>query len=489
MASFEDTILNPVLEGTLRAPLDDFCLICPQGEVNLQAEISSDSHGDGFLLEVRDSQGRRIDQLFPLQRRLTASDWLPTANAKLAGEFPVVFPRVWPPHRWSDPFGGVVSASAHIRLHDMEVPAQGIDQLSRDEIEARIREKRSRDANGPPPSEGRTKGPHLHEHTAILRNTRLPFMNQGPEVITSHPFFGKNISQTTDSWMGDVQGGKLCLRQQGSHVGIHFRLESSEDREAEDGVFDAIVHSVGFMLAVNPWPVFRSLRIDHKLVERKLHLVTTVPQGRFVPVTKMVAQQDPHVVPSLLCALAAKFSGTDAHSARALRHFAWVFRAADNEDLPLAVQILLVCTVIEGLQALLKGELPRDRDPAFDVRNRVLEWCDEASRSSDGTQQGFFNGLAAYVKNWRGRSRREEWQSVFAPLFPANPDWLCDIYDLFEGIRHKLAHGAYASSDETVTLDCISRLAGFVNCVFAAYCGYKGILVNDLYSDGTINIG
>ncbi|MCU0794614.1 MAG: hypothetical protein MUF31_01625 [Akkermansiaceae bacterium] len=486
--SIRELLLDPILDETLSLPVDDFVLNTADGSIALGASLRMAPDGDGLQLDLRDSAGRDLRSFFASGFRIQEKDSL-NASGVLGNKLRVDFCKIWPPHiSTTRPIGEVHASSAVVQLERLIIPPTGSDSQTRDQI----RENLDRINPQRPPArleEREADNIPRFEHIAVFRNTRLQFFNRGVEWTESHPFWGERRGSRDRTWDGEALGGKFSLKQAGKHLEVGFRHEGGSDDEARQR-FDALLHAVAYTHAIFPWPTFVQRRLDWRVMEQSLRVVSQT-QGRMVPLREKDGFTDPNAPTNLISSVAGLFHGIEENKNGDLLQAMWVFRGADSRLAPQPLQMAMICSVIEGLRS---GLVERKVPPvAFtDLRTEALQWISGLeSVTTCADRLGMIKRLNRVVENWNYYDRRVEWDDAFLSLFPGRDDWVRELFKLFNKHRHGPAHGDFSAGakiDPHASLDALGRLAGLINLIVAAKAGYTGSILESPLSDRRIDL-
>ena len=481
-SDIKNLLIDPSLNHKLSAPIDKFILKSCQGDIQLVAEIVSDSELGGFILNLRNHDDNDIRNFFPQGTRFSRKDTL-SANGILGGKVPIEIPAIFPPSSWGKTIGAVNLNSAKIHIDRINIPANGLETKTGDEIKKMFDDLNLSKADKivlvPKPDEGKI----FFDHFAIICDTKLQFSNTETNKTEEHPFLGKQEFYKRESWVGKALNGDFCLKQKGNHLEIYF-CHIASDIETAEKCFDCILGAVGLTHAVNPWPNYLELKMKQKLIKRSIHMPKTLPQGRFKPIDDglwISCQSAPTNLISSFANLAFTLKDDELET---LKWLLWAFRSADNKDLPLSVQILLTCTVIEGACKFFKSlSPPAIEDEDFkNIKKQALEWGKDKI-NLDEKHRALWTRLNGYISNWQFLDRKEEWNLTFENLFPGNEEWVENMFKLFRDNRHGPAHGSFGVSSGGSDLYDLSRLASFLICAIAAKSGYKGKIISSIFED------
>ena len=391
------------------------------------------------------------------------------ANGWLDGRFPIEFTKlINPSHSTRTLIGIAKSSRAKFTPSRLRIPPDHTDHFP-NEVD--------------PEADVVSSLPY--SHFAIFKNTNLRMVNKGVKEKRLHPYLGESSVERLDVWVGDALGGEYCLHQSGDHLEVHFRHQSGTDEKAMRQ-FWCLVDATCLIHSILPWPTYRQHRRDGSLLERELALHGAMPQGKFDLFRKQDTYSDP-TAGRLLASLATLFSDSSEVHRQRLKRLLWVFRGADTNTAPFPVQLIGVCTVVEGLVEILQDGRLEAPDEFLTLRTNASAWVADQSSENPHAKR-----LAGYIKGWHFQDRRTSWHAAFDPLFPDKKEWLNELFGIFNKHRHGLAHGNFdkiLTHDSQGDLQALSRLAGFVNLTFAAMAGFGGTLLEAPFDDKRILLG
>jgi hypothetical protein len=279
------------------------------------------------------------------------------------------------------------------------------------------------------------------------------------------------------------------MMQEGNHLKIGFRHRAANLEEATRKA-EALFAGMGYTLGVNAWRSFSQMRQGGCVLSEYLRFVRPV-QGKYVPLRKRHGL-GPESAPTILISSVAQWLFEVGDEERNnVDHLLWVFRGADNRNVPTPAKLAMIGAVIESLFALCDKIPP---PAAFtDLSQDAKAWAkgEIEAAGADSERGGFAKRLVGHLGNFAYCDRRVKWRSVFQPLFPGREDWLNEIYELYQSHRNPAAHGDFAAtmaSDGGELIHAIGRLSGFVNLVIAAKAGYKGAILESTSGDGVIEL-
>lgn len=486
-----ELLLDPLLRRDLSIAVDDFELQCESGAIPFGARITLEKGDPRFRLELRDPEGRDLMALFPWKNGMSVDEFS-TGTGTIGNQLRVRLTGIQPPHQCTtSSIGAVASSTAVTHFARIELPAHGSDLLTIEEFS----EKFGNPAKGKEPEPSQEEAGKYyrrdweHLRVALFADTKSLFRNTSRSREEEHPFWGKSRSTNAISWDGDLFGGRYSLLDKSGHLqaGFHFPAREGENPEEQA---KALFSAVGYVYGIDPWPSFVSSRDRGRLVEH--HLRSTRPtQGKWIPLSKRIGDLNPEAPSELITSVAHWLYGLDEETRKDVCTALWVFRGADNRNVPTPAKLSMLGAVIESLFSVC-DEIPVPEEFS-ELRNDAISWArlEVESAGEDSLRGGFAKRLTAHLGNFSYVDRRVKWASVFRPLLPGREDWLDETFKIFQALRNPAAHGRFAATMEGNGVDLIhsiGRLSGFVNLIIAAKAGYKGPILESTSGDRVIHL-
>lgn len=482
-------LLEPLLRRELSISVDDFALERESEAIPLGARITLEKGDSRFRLELRDPEGRDLMDLFPWRNGMSVDEFF-TGTGTIGNQLRVRLTGIQPPHQGTNSsIGAVASSMAVTHFARIELPPHGSELLTFDEFSEKFGNPAKREDAKPPGQEEATflRRDWEHLRVALFADTKAHFRNASRTREEVHPFWGRTRSSKAVSFDGDLFGGRFSLLDKSGHlqVGFHFPAREGENPEEQA---NALFSAVGYVYGIDPWPIFVSGRDRGRLVDH--HLRSTRPmQGKWIPLSKRIGDLNPEAPSELLTSVAHWLYGLDEETRKDVTTALWVFRGADNRNVPTPAKLSMLGAVIESLFSVC-DEIPEPE--AFgELRDDAISWARQeiASAGEDSPRGGFAKRLTAHLGNFSYVDRRVKWASVFQPLFPGREEWLNETFKIFQANRNPAAHGRFAAAMERNGVDlihAIGRLSGFVNLVIAAKAGYMGPILESTSDDTVI---
>ena len=234
--------------------------------------------------------------------------------------------------------------------HRMHLVAEGTDEMTTKEVRELIGQTKEQ--------EREKTGFNAH---LIYHGPELKMFGAGTAVTTTNHFLGEAASSTADTQRFESEKWEGALIQQGLELHLHLRSRRDTDIEySEEEVTDIVDRTnqvIGFVLGFNPWPAYREIRINHKVLERWLSPSFDLPTTYLTPISKSMWAHflgDPDnpfhkIIPTIADGLAR----VPQSERKKLTNLLWHFRSGTTRELPSSTRLLILCAVIDGLMKLI----------------------------------------------------------------------------------------------------------------------------------------
>lgn len=420
-------LLEPLTAGNLRLlvpyctlHLDDAPVAVPaQIEVNDRGNFEATLHFNGpvpsgFELE----EGRTLGE----KDAITLSGYL---EGDIAFEM-----KVLPSGKQSQNIHG--PSKVRVDARRIHLIAESADTLTTNELRTQLGE-------APLPEEETAKRFSAH---LVFHGPKLYLKDSGSRAVRTNDFLGEATSATFDTHQFSDEGWDAALIQRDDEIHLHIRNRKDSEIRIEDpaSLIDRIVFAVAFIHGFQPWPAYKELRIDHRVVERWVSTNIHLKQSWFAPIPERLGmhahvKQDMeimNVLPTITRGLGAL--EPDVHEK--IKILLWHVLATDMGDLPPATKTLMLCSSLDGLTKVI----------GKDVDNTLNEWKAAAKTT----------GLS--------------WEN-----------WLHPVMEVRKRHRDHLSHGRLwrlmETGPEAYFTDYPRLGSGFMTLIAAA-CGYEGTVIS-----------
>ena len=245
---------------------------------------------------------------------------------------------------------------------------------------------------------------------------------------------------------------------QGPELHLHLRHRNDVDLILRPDDVSAIVNcasqSVGFVMGFNPWPAYREVRVDHRIVERWISPRFNLPTTYLTPVSEGMwshfFDDKSNAFHRIVSTIADGLRRISSDDRKKLTTLLWHFRSGTIRDLPSSTRLLILCAVLDGLMKLIA--------------------CAHDSKK------------AATDKVWRKASDT---------LGFSWDNWTKNVFEVWGKHRHLLGHGWLWITEEVPAQEFFTdhaRLGCALLTFVAAYCGYDGPIMADPFSNRIVTI-
>ncbi len=439
-----DVLFEPLSKNILSAIIPE--LVFDSGERQISAPAQLVRHDDGFRFILHFNTGEP-----PPELQSARADFFTEADKKIVrgqvnGEISFRCDDVFSPSTMTTRSRG--TSTVVLDSHRMHLVAEGTDDITTSEVRKLLGQT----------TEEQPEKPAGFTAHLVYHGPKLKMFGAGTEVTTKNDFLGEAASSTADTHQFRSELCEGALIQQ--ELELHLHLRSREDARVDFSpeqvteIVDCANQSVGFVLGFHPWPVYREVRIDHKVFERWLSPQFNLATTYLAPVSESMrthflddsTSTFHRIIPTIADGL-ARIRNEDRHK---LATLLWHFRSGTSRDLPASTRLLILCAVLDGLMKLIAQ--------ASDPKN------------------------AATDKTWRRASDTLgfSWNR-----------WTKDLFEVWGKHRHLLGHGWLWLGEELDVQEFFTDHAR-LGCAFltfvAAYCGYDGPIMADPFKNRIITI-
>ncbi len=277
----------------------------------------------------------------------------------------------------------------------------------------------------------------------VFHGPTLHLKDSGTKVVRANDFLGDATSSSFDTHQFSGEGWEAGLIQKDEELHLHIRNQKGSDLRVEDpeNLVDRITFAVAFTHGFQPWPVYKELRIDHRVVDRWMSTHVNLKQSWLVPISKRLGinahvNKDAEIL-NIIPTIAEGFEQIPPEKFKKIKELLWHVLATDQGDLPPSTKLLMLCSALDGLIKVV----------VKDVYHTLKEW--KAAAETTGL-------------SW--------------------DDWFYPIMELRKKHRDHLSHGRIwllmESGPEAYFRD-YPRLGCAFMTVIAATCGYQGAIITD----------
>lgn len=438
-----ELLFEPSRQNTLSAIVPD--LVFKSGEESIAAPAQLIRSDNEFEFTLHFDSGEPPTELQSVRGGFFNRTDQKIVTGQINGEISFRCDDVFPPSTMTTRSRG--TSITVLTSHRMHLVPEGTDEMTTDEVNDVIGQNKARN----PARTGFTA--HLIYHGA-----KLKMFGTATEVIRTNDFLGEAVSSSGDTHQFQSDAWEGALIQQGLELHLHLRSRKDVDVDLStkyvEDVVNSVNQSVGFVLGFNPWPAYREIRVDHKVLERWLSPQFDLPTTYLCPVSESMwthfLNDQGSLFHRIVPIIADGLSRLEEPEHKKLTMLLWHFRTGTIRSLPSSTRLLILCAVIDGLMKLIGGA----RDPQH----------------------------AATDKTWHAASDA---------LGLSWDKWTKNIFEVWGKHRHLLAHGWLWLGEELDVAEFFTDEAR-LGCAFltfvAAYCGYDGPIMADPFKNRIITI-
>lgn len=436
ISNIRKTIFEPLVAGDLRVIVPQLTVEIGNSPVTVPAVLSCTGGGDfEFTLHFPTPETPAVFN--PMGgRTMTEEDRIPISGL-LEGEIPfraLIFPAGPRTHHSRG------TSTLTIETARLDFPPEGGDESSTNEIRSLL-------GMEPLPDEESERKFSAH---LIFHGPELHLLDSGTEVVRTNDFLGEASTSTFDTHQFGGEGWKAALIQSGKELHLHVKNDETSTTRLPNPVelIDRIADAVAFTHGFQPWPVYREIRQDHRIIENWLSTHLNLRQTNLAPVSRRLGNslradstsELRSIIPTITDGLAAL---TEQERDR-IRTLLWNVQSSALGALPRSTKLLILCASIDGLMKVIGGDL--------------------------GT----------------GRTR-DEWKAAARVLGLKWEEWLEPIMNIRKNHRDDLGHGRFWIPEDA-PVNCFFTDYPRLGCAFmtiiAALCGYNGPIMSNPFGGG-----
>lgn len=437
-------LFTPLSDGALSAIIPDFYIEHTSGRINVPALLTSD--GNSFKFTLHFMQGTPPSELGNLKKQVVTEKDQLTVGGQINGEIAFRCSDVFPPAGLTTRSRG--TSTIKLRSSRMELVAEGSDTLDNRQMHDMLKMpvKRTTARSSP-----------FHAHV-IFHGPKLLIIDSGTETKRKNNYLGEVTGSSFDTHVFSDTDYEGALIQDKEEIHLHLRSKEGDSVMVPEpsNLVDRVAWSVGLAFGFHPWPVYREVRIDHRVTERWLSPRLGLSQTFFGPLSESLGQhyrtERSNQLYAIIPTLAAGLSRLQNNERKRIEILLWTVRSNDLSKMPYSTKVLILCSALDGLMQVIGQLADQPKRPATNKMWR---------RASD--ELGF------------------SWDR-----------WTKGIFELRKKYRDDLSHGRLWVGEEQdfgeTTQDYALLCCGFMTMI-AARCGYEGPVIADPYKPRQVVIG
>ncbi len=420
-------LFEPLISGNLNAIIPDCCIKVGKTKIQAPGVIALKRNHD-FELTLHFLQSR-TPPIFDYGegRSMGEGDKIPI-KGQIVGEIAfeaLIFPCG---QRTSRSRG---TSSVTISADKLDLIPENDDLLTTNEILAKIGDKQL-------PEEECEKKFSAH---IIFHGPKLGLLDSGTEVSKINDFLGKSTSSSFDTHRFSGVGWEGALIQNGNELHLHIRNTESSDQKIDDPVdlVDRICLAVAFTHGFQPWPVYREIRIDHRIVERWMSANLNLRQSMLAPISQRLGMtlhtKKQTKLSTFIPVISEGFGKMAVEQRDNIKTLIWNVLSSDLGNLPPSTKLLILCSALDGIMKIIGG----------DSKNTMKTWKSAATVTD---------------LSW--------------------DNWLSNIMNIRKNYRDHLSHGRLWILENNIEQGYFKDYPQ-LGCAFmimiAAFCGYEGPVI------------
>ncbi len=199
-------------------------------------------------------------------------------------------------------------------------------------------------------SKGHIGGPENSvEAHAIIPGVTFSAKNSSSQKTSRHPFHQSPLStDTLAALTGEIDGYKYCIETVNQDVVFSIKADDAARVPDPDAALASLMAGAAFTSGFQPWPFYFVTKIGRKITKHMLRSPSNVQTDWHTPLRRGNPGDWKHF-PEMLSAIAKLHSQGDQES-KTIDKLLWIARQPCRKYVPIQVQLLAACAVLEGFR-------------------------------------------------------------------------------------------------------------------------------------------
>ena len=219
-------------------------------------------------------------------------------------------------------------------------------------------------------SKGYIGGPeNAVEAHAIIPGATFSAKNSSSQKTARHPFHQSPLStDTLAALTGEIDGYQYCIETVNQDVAFSIKANDATQVPDPDAVLASLMAGAAFTSGFQPWPFYCVTKVGRKITKHTLRSPSNVQTGWHTPLRRGNAGGWKHY-PEMLSAIAKLHSQRDQES-KTIDKLLWIARQPCRENVPVQVQLLTACAVLEGFRKPFDEEYSKGTKKSDRVKSK-----------------------------------------------------------------------------------------------------------------------
>jgi hypothetical protein len=199
-------------------------------------------------------------------------------------------------------------------------------------------------------SKGHIGGPeNAAEAHAIIPGVTFSAKNSSSQKTSKHPFHQSPLStDTLAALTGEIDGYKYCIETSNQDVVFSIKADDAALVPDPNTVLASLMAGAAFTSGFQPWPFYFVTKIGRKITKHILRSPSNVQTDWHTPLRRGNPGDWKHCS-EMLSAMAKLHSQGDQES-KTIDKLLWIARQPCRKHVPIQVQLLAACAVLEGFR-------------------------------------------------------------------------------------------------------------------------------------------
>lgn len=321
---------------------------------------------------------------------------------------------------------------------------------------------------------------------AILPGVKCVLAEHITQIERHNAYLGTTSSKNLDTFLEETDERKIALIEEDGNLHVYLELPpGNRTEDAEKSAFSALLDAVAFTHGCHPHPSLQEYSRNGRVVCCEIRAITNLKISTIKPLHESSVFMSSGS--KLMLGVAHNFFQGDKAIVTRIRKAMWTYREAATEGVPLPIQVLTACTLLEGvvqylfdahgLKASIKNGEPAAIFKGNKEAAKELLMQRHCEIRTEGEAETDWSRMAGYLNSCNYVRPKERLKAVAEFFdFPWEND-VEQIHEIWNRHRNALAHGTEIKDDFDSISGLIqgwSRLSGAIHRLILAEMGYIG---------------
>lgn len=207
------------------------------------------------------------------------------------------------------------------------------------------------------------------EAHAIIPGAIFSAINSSAQRTSTHPFHQSPLSpDSLAALTGEIGGYRYCIETVNKDIVFSIKADDTARLPDPNAVLASLMAGAAFTSGFQPWPFYYVTKIGRKITKHTLRSPSNVQTNWHTPLRRGNPGDWKHY-PEMLSAIAKLHSQGDQES-KTIDKLLWIARQPCRKHVPIQVQLLTACAVLEGFRKPFDEEYERGTPKSDRVKSK-----------------------------------------------------------------------------------------------------------------------